>query len=91
MITAIQSKMARAALGWGVRDLAKKAEVSIDTITRLERGEVLQPRTIAAIVITFQNSGIEFVEDFPRIGVIRSIGDDPELIDTFNRQMTFRE
>ena len=35
---AIQSKMARAALDLGVRDLAQIAKVSPDTIARLERG-----------------------------------------------------
>lgn len=60
MITAIQCKMARAALGWGVRDLAKSAEVSIDTVTRLERGETLLPRTVAVIEKAFVTAGIEF-------------------------------
>jgi transcriptional regulator with XRE-family HTH domain len=60
MINSVQCKMARAALGWGVRDLAKNSEVSIDTITRLERGETLLPRTVSAIEKTFIEAGIEF-------------------------------
>ncbi|RYE47739.1 MAG: XRE family transcriptional regulator, partial [Hyphomicrobiales bacterium] len=36
--------MARAAIGWGVRDLAREAGVAVDTISRLERGEDIMPR-----------------------------------------------
>ena len=35
---AVQLKMARAAVGWGVRDLAKKAGVTANTVTRIENG-----------------------------------------------------
>lgn len=62
MIISLQSKMARAALGWGVRDLAKNAGVSIDTVTRLERGDVLMPRTVHAIEQCFIAAGIIFID-----------------------------
>jgi transcriptional regulator with XRE-family HTH domain len=52
--------MARAALGLGVRDLAKKAEVSPDTVARLERGEQLKESTIAAIRAALEAGGVEF-------------------------------
>ena len=45
----VQCKMARAALGLGVRELAAKAGVSPDTVFRLEKGEALLPRTVDAI------------------------------------------
>ena len=35
---AIQLKMARAAIGWGVRELAEKAGVTANTVTRIESG-----------------------------------------------------
>jgi len=57
---AVQCKMARAALGWGVRDLAKAAGVSVDTVSRLERGEDLMPRTLAAMRSTLEAAGVEF-------------------------------
>ncbi|WP_247199468.1 helix-turn-helix domain-containing protein [Ancylobacter koreensis] len=60
---AVQCRMARAALGWGVRDLAKHAGVSIDTITRLEKGEVLLPRTIEAIQAALESAGVLFVDE----------------------------
>ncbi|ROQ01133.1 helix-turn-helix protein [Stella humosa] len=60
---AVQCKMARAALGMGVRDLAAAAAVSPDTIARLERGETLYPRTIAAIRNALEAAGVEFIAE----------------------------
>ena len=61
-ITKEQCRMARAALGFGVRDLGKLAMVSPNTITRFERGEQLQPRTMAAIKSALESAGVEFIE-----------------------------
>lgn len=61
-MNAVQSKMARAALGWGVRDLAKEAGVAVDTISRLEKGEDVMPRTLAAIRTALENAGIIFID-----------------------------
>jgi transcriptional regulator with XRE-family HTH domain len=55
--------MARAALGLGVRELATTAEVSPTTITRLERGEVLFPRTVEAIRGALEAAGVEFIAE----------------------------
>ena len=60
---AVQSRMARAALGWGVRELAAASKVSPDTIARLERGETLYPRTVAAIRAALEAAGVEFIEE----------------------------
>jgi ribosome-binding protein aMBF1 (putative translation factor) len=63
MITGVQSKMARAALGWGVRDLAAKASVGVSTVTRFEAGQVEPiPATAAAIQRAFEATGIQFIE-----------------------------
>ena len=53
--------MARAALGLGVRDVAAAAAVSTNTITRLERGETLYPRTLSAIRAALESAGVEFI------------------------------
>lgn len=63
MILSFQSRMARAALGMGVRDLASAAKVSIDTVVRFERGDELKERTIDAIRNALEAAGIEFIED----------------------------
>ncbi|QJX07913.1 helix-turn-helix transcriptional regulator [Rhizobium brockwellii] len=55
--------MARAALGLGVRDLAKLADVSVDTLSRLERGEELMPRTMAAIRSALETAGVIFIDE----------------------------
>ncbi|MDL2410945.1 helix-turn-helix transcriptional regulator [Rhizobium calliandrae] len=60
---AVQCKMARVALGWGVRDLAKSAKVSPDTIARFERGEHLRSATIESIKMAFEMAGIEFIDE----------------------------
>jgi transcriptional regulator with XRE-family HTH domain len=59
----IQCKMARVALGLGVRDLAKLANVSTDTIARLERGESLKDRTLADIRAALEAAGVEFIPE----------------------------
>jgi len=57
-----QCRMARAATGLGVRELAKLAGVSPDTVARLERGETIRPNTIAAIRAALEAAGVQFLE-----------------------------
>jgi transcriptional regulator with XRE-family HTH domain len=52
--------MARAALKWSVRELAARAKVATDTITRLEAGKDLKPRTIEAVQHALEKAGVEF-------------------------------
>lgn len=59
----VQSKMARAALSWGVRDLAAKAGLSHDTIVRFEKGEELKANTIEAIRQAIETAGVEFIPE----------------------------
>lgn len=61
-MNAVQCKMARAATGLGVRELAALADVSPATITRLERGEELMPRTISAIRTALEAAGVIFID-----------------------------
>lgn len=63
MILPVQCRMARAALGWGVRELAAAAKVSIDTVARFERGEELKDRTVEAIVRTLETAGVKFIDE----------------------------
>jgi hypothetical protein len=60
-MNAAQCKMARAATGLGVRDLAKLASVSSDTVARLERGEGLKDSTIATIRAALEAAGVVFL------------------------------
>ena len=61
-ITATQCRMARAALRIGVLELAAMAKVATGTITRLEAGEVLKPRTVEAVQQALEKAGIEFID-----------------------------
>ena len=59
----VQCRMARAALGWGVRELAAAAKVSADTVARFERGDELKERTVEAIQRVLEAGGIEFIDE----------------------------
>lgn len=60
-MNAVQCKMARAATGLGVRELAAISGVAQATISRLERGEDLRPATIAAIRAALESAGVAFI------------------------------
>ncbi|MEP4035231.1 helix-turn-helix domain-containing protein [Pseudophaeobacter sp.] len=62
-MNAIQCKMARVATGLGIRELAEKAEVSPNTISRLERGETLKQSTVDSIQFALEAAGVEFVPE----------------------------
>ena len=62
ILLAVQCKMARVAVGWGMRDLAREAKVSTDTVARLERGEDLKDQTLTSIRSALEAAGVEFIE-----------------------------
>ena len=57
---AVQLRMARAAVGWGVRDLAKQAGVTANTVTRIENGADAKQSTMDALKRALEAAGIEF-------------------------------
>jgi transcriptional regulator with XRE-family HTH domain len=57
---AIQLRMARAAVGWGVRELAEKAGVTANTVTRIENGADAKQSTMDALQRALEMAGIEF-------------------------------
>lgn len=59
----VQCRMARVALGLGVRDLAKISGVSQGTISRLERGEELRASTMGVIRASLEAAGVEFIAE----------------------------
>jgi|RifCSP13_3_1023840.scaffolds.fasta_scaffold71196_2 transcriptional regulator with XRE-family HTH domain len=61
MITRLQVRMARTALGWGVRDLARKAGVSPTTVSRFENGAHTRVDTVGQIQDVLERAGIIFV------------------------------
>ena len=64
MVTSEQIKMARAALGWSIDTLAKRSEVGVRTINRIEAQSGLPKATAANLKIirlTLETAGVEFI------------------------------
>jgi transcriptional regulator with XRE-family HTH domain len=57
---AVQLRMARAAVGWGVRELAKEAGVTANTVTRIENGADAKQSTIDRMRRALESAGVEF-------------------------------
>jgi predicted transcriptional regulator len=62
-MNALQLKMARVALGLGVKEAAIVAQVSHDTITRLEAGQSVKPATAAKVRAALESAGVEFIAE----------------------------
>ena len=54
--------MARAALGWGVRELARRAHIGSTTVIRFEGGKPANPSTLALLERAFEEAGVRFIE-----------------------------
>jgi transcriptional regulator with XRE-family HTH domain len=59
----IQLRMARVAVGWGVRELADKAGVTANTVTRIENGADAKQSTIERLRRALEAAGIEFIDE----------------------------
>lgn len=62
-MTPVQMRMARAALGWGVRDLADQAGVTANTVSRIETGADAKQSTVAALKAALEAGGVEFIAE----------------------------
>lgn len=62
-LTGTQIRMARAALAWGVRDLAAKAGTTANTISRIEGGGDALAGTLAKIEDALSAAGVEFIQN----------------------------
>jgi transcriptional regulator with XRE-family HTH domain len=61
MVTRLQIRLARTALGWGVRELAAQAGVSPTTVSRYENGAHTRADTVAALQDVLERAGIVFI------------------------------
>lgn len=59
----VQLKMARAALGWGVRELAGFSGLTANTVTRIENGADAKQSTIDALRKALEEGGVEFIPE----------------------------
>jgi transcriptional regulator with XRE-family HTH domain len=55
--------MARTAVGWGVRELAKKAGVTANTVSRIENGADAKQSTILRLRQCLEGAGVEFIDE----------------------------
>ncbi len=62
MLTGTQIRMARAALGWGVRELAETAKINPNTVSRIENGGDALASTLDRIQAALENAGVVFID-----------------------------
>jgi len=55
--------MARAALGWSIRETALKAHIGINTLSRFESGGGVFLSTAEALRSAYQVAGVEFLSE----------------------------
>jgi transcriptional regulator with XRE-family HTH domain len=60
MVTSAQLRAARSILNWTVRDLAEKAGVHRNTVTRAETDETAHGHAVAQMIRTLESAGVEF-------------------------------
>ncbi len=63
MIGGVQIKMARAALGLGMRELAELADVDLSTINRVEGGGGMRVDTMQKIQKALESAGVVFLPE----------------------------
>ncbi len=64
MLSPIQCKMARAALSWSVKDLARQAHIAANTVVRFENEKhEANPSTVLVIKQAFEAAGVLFTDD----------------------------
>jgi transcriptional regulator with XRE-family HTH domain len=71
MISPLQCKLGRTALGWTAHVLGERAHVSANSISQFERGKVKpNPATIAGIQRALEDAGVIFLTETEREGVL---------------------
>jgi transcriptional regulator with XRE-family HTH domain len=68
---ASQLRMGRAAVRWGVRELASKAGVAVNTVARIENGADAKQSTMDALQRALEAAGVEFTNgDRPGVRLV---------------------
>ena len=63
MIIGAQVRMARAAVGWGVRELAERANITPNTVSRIENGGDALASTLDRIRAALEDAGVIFIDE----------------------------
>ncbi len=61
MLEGIQVRMGRAAVGWNVRELARNAAVTPNTISRIENGGDALASTMERLQTALEDAGVIFI------------------------------
>ena len=69
MVTSAQLRAGRSLLGWTVRDLAERASVHRNTVSRAEWQDEGHGFAVAQIVRTLEEAGVSFLSDEDGAGV----------------------
>ncbi len=62
-MTPVQSKMARAALGWTTQDLAENAAVGVNTVNRFETGQDARLSSVEKMKAALESAGVIFIAE----------------------------
>ncbi len=63
MLIGVQVRMARAAVGWGVRELAERANITPNTVSRIENGGDALASTLDRIQAALEDAGVIFIDE----------------------------
>lgn len=74
MMSPLQSKLARTALGLGVREVAFLTNFNSETVNRIEKDDSVKPVTIEKVRSVFQFLGIIFNDDEEKPGIQIDLG-----------------
>jgi transcriptional regulator with XRE-family HTH domain len=70
--------MARAAVGWGVRELAERAGITANTVTRIENGADAKQSTMDKLQRALEAAGVEFTNgDQPGVRLRKGVPAHP--------------
>jgi transcriptional regulator with XRE-family HTH domain len=70
MISPLQCKLGRTALGWTTHVLAEKAKVAANTVSQFERSKVKpNASTVAVIRLAMEKEGVTFISEEEEEGV----------------------
>src|SRR5258708_38004107 len=68
MIRPLHLRMARAALDWSLKELAERAGVNINTISRYEAGSQVMSGTLSKLEAVLVKEGVVFLDDDGDLG-----------------------
>jgi transcriptional regulator with XRE-family HTH domain len=69
MMTPMQLRMARAALNWTVRELAARADINKNAVSRYESGQEILSSSVTSMERVLLEAGVQFFDEEGGIGI----------------------